>query len=185
MKYSSVLLALVLCPFVHGRSLDLTPVQGNAKGIVFRIRATRFQYAESARVLVSVELVNEGSEPAYVPRELAPCPTYYGGIVLTITGADKKVSGRKCGDPFRMNFAGRDVHKVASEELILLYPKYSYSYMLVADEVPSRAGSYTLTATLVPPSFTAEEKLALKSLPYRAVLQELRAQAKIIRNASR
>jgi hypothetical protein len=147
----------------------------------FRLRPTQSSYRRGQKVTVSVSISNAGSKPVYVARNLGLCPTYWGGVSLTMLDSrGRELPETACGDPYRLGASEKDALRSLSDDLVLLGPGYSYSLAVTIEEVPPRPGRYRLAATFVPPSFTEEKKANLLSLPYPVFLGELKAQATIV-----
>ena len=180
-------IASVLLLLLKSTSFQAQEVHGNGQkplqpGVRLQLRPQQSSYGSKQKVSLSVIVSNEGSKPVYIERELGLCPTYWGGLSLTVLDSqEREVPESRCADPHRIDLTGRDVLKAISEHWVLLYPRYSYSYSFTVEGVPARPGRYTLVATLIPPSFTEEEKEHLKSLPHPIFLERLKAPPTIIR----
>lgn len=151
-------------------------------GLRLRLRPKQPRYKTGEQVSIIVTISNEGSGAIYVARDLGLCPTYWGGITLTVfDGQGREVPRTSCGDPYEIDPKSKDALRPLSEDLVLLFPRYSYSLTMVVEEVPSRPGRYNLAVTFIPSSLAEDKKKTIPSLPYPVFLGNLKAQTTIVR----
>ncbi len=186
MAAAILLFLLTGCISSHAQGSTAEAEDKLGDGVELRFQPQQRYYLDNQKITALVTVSNSGTRPIYIGRELGLCPTYWGGISLTVLDAEgHQVTVNRCGDPYRVDLGGRDFSKLISEHLILLYPGYSYSLTVIVESVPSHAGRYTLDASLLLISFTSEEKERLQSLSYPVLLRTLKAEATLVRTAKK
>jgi hypothetical protein len=145
-------------------ALKVAPLHSTPESDVdFQIVADKHSYDPGSVLHVKFIVLNNGETPLLLYRAISNCGSQYGFVGFTILDHEgRPVDTTACSGDSWPPLQQVDALKVVSDSKLWILLRQGELYGGVADfDLPKKRGVYRLSAELIPPAFTEDQKAIL------------------------